>query len=418
MIENESMKSVIVIGGGIIGLCSAYYLNEAGYDVCVIDKDDFAKGASHINAGYICPSHLIPLTAPGVVVQGIKWMFNNKSPLYIKPQINSNFLQWALAFIRKANQKHVNQSIPLIKQMALSSQALYEEIRQKHSPEVAVEKNGILMLCRTEKALEHEVQLAELAKAEGLDVSILGRQALKALEPDIELDVIGGTHFHSDWHMTPHRFMQWLKDHLRSQGVEFVTAEATNITVSNYRIQQVTTREGAYDANTYVLAAGAWTRHFATAIGESLILVPGKGYSINVSRPTGIRMPAILIEKKVAITPMNGFTRFAGTMEIGGLDYNIAKQRVDAIAASTRAYYPNLDFNKEELDQASCGLRPVTHDGLPYIARAQNVSNAIICTGHGMMGWTFGPISGVLVQHLVKGSPTPFDISGLRLGRH
>lgn len=133
-------KEVIIIGGGIIGLCSAYYLQKEGHQVSIVDQSNLDSGASYVNAGYLSPSHLIPLSAPGVMKKGIKWMLNSSSPLYIKPRFELEFLKWAWAFNKSCNIKHVNKSIPLIKDIALLSQDLYDEMRQTENFKFHYEK--------------------------------------------------------------------------------------------------------------------------------------------------------------------------------------------------------------------------------------------------------------------------------------
>ncbi|HSR61540.1 MAG TPA: FAD-dependent oxidoreductase, partial [Robiginitalea sp.] len=143
--------------------------------------------------------------------------------------------------------------------------------------------------------------------------------------------------------------------------------------------------------------------HLAKKLGLKLSMQAGKGYRINVRRPTPVRMPAILMESKVAVTPMVGFTRFAGTMELSGINHQIRRNRVEAIARAATAYYEGLNFETTEIEGAACGLRPVSPDGLPYIGRARNWENVSLATGHAMMGWSLGPVTGKLISELISG---------------
>jgi len=152
-------KEIIVIGGGIIGLCSAYYLNKEGHQITVVDQSNMDAGASYVNAGYLSPSHIIPLSAPGVMIQGLKWMFDKSSPLYIKPRLNLDFLRWAWAFNKSCNQNHVNKSAPVIRDIAVLSQKLYDEIKQSEGFTYHYDKKGLLMLCQTEHMLEEEMKM-------------------------------------------------------------------------------------------------------------------------------------------------------------------------------------------------------------------------------------------------------------------
>jgi len=404
-------KSIIIIGGGIIGLCSAYYLQKEGHQVSIVDQSNLDSGASYVNAGYLSPSHLIPLSAPGVMKKGIKWMLNPSSPLYIKPRFELEFLKWAWAFNKSCNIKHVNKSIPLIKDIALLSQHLYDEMRQTENFKFHYEKKGLFMLCKTEMMLEEEIKVAEIAKNEGLDVKILEANEVKALEPNVQMDVIGASYFKCDSHSTPHEFMEDMKSYLQSNGVELYKNEKVEgLKFRNSRINTIITNKQRLSADEIVLAAGSWSNLISKKLGLKILLQPGKGYRIDSLRHTGITIPAILAEAKAAVTPMNGFTRFAGTMEIAGINSKISIKRVEAIANATKRYYPDIELTKEEKDNVACGLRPVSPDGLPYIGKSSKCENLTIATGHAMMGWSMGTATGKLVSEIISGQKTSLKI--------
>ena len=164
-------KKIIIIGGGIIGLCSAYYLQKESHQVTIIDQSNMDAGASYVNAGYLSPSHLVPLSAPGVMKKGLKWMLNPVSPLYIKPRLDADFIKWTLAFNKSCNANHVEKAIPVIKEITLLTQDLFDDIKRDENFSFQYEKKGLLMLCQTEKMLEEEIETAHIAKREGLDAS-------------------------------------------------------------------------------------------------------------------------------------------------------------------------------------------------------------------------------------------------------
>ena len=137
-------KSVIIIGGGIIGLCSAYYLQREGHKVTVVDKSDFTSGASYVNAGYITPSHIISLAAPGMINKGIKWMFNSESPFYVKPRLNYDFLKWSWAFKKSATAQKVEKAIPVIKDINLLSRELYEDLKSSGDFDFFYQHKGLI----------------------------------------------------------------------------------------------------------------------------------------------------------------------------------------------------------------------------------------------------------------------------------
>nr|WP_321232294.1 FAD-dependent oxidoreductase [uncultured Psychroserpens sp.] len=405
-------KKIIVIGGGIIGLCSAYYLQKEGYQVTVVDQSNLDSGASYVNAGYLSPSHIIPLSAPGVMKKGIKWMFNSSSPLYIKPRLEPDFLKWVWAFNKSCNSKHVNKAIPAIKSIALLSQDLYDDIKRDENFTFHYEKKGLLMLCQTEKALEEEIKTANLARQEGLDAKVMTLEDIKVMEPNTAISVKGATYYSCDSHTTPHEFMEEMKSYLKANGVQFFKNERVeDLEISNRHISAIKTNKQVLKADEFILAAGSWSHILSKKLGLKLLLQAGKGYRINTSRSTGIMIPSILAESKVAVTPMNGFTRFAGTMEIAGINHGINKVRVEAIAGAVSKYYPEIAINSEEKNNVSSGLRPVSPDGLPYIGKSSKCDNLTIATGHAMMGWSMATATGKLVSEVISNKTPSLEIN-------
>ena len=397
------MKKCIIIGGGIIGLCSAYYLQKEGHQVTVIDQSNMDGGASYVNAGYISPSHIIPLSAPGVVKKGIQWMFDPSSPFYVKPRANKDFLKWAWAFNKSCNPSHVKKAIPVIRDISVMSHELYEDIQKEKGFDFHFEKKGLLMLCQTEKMLEEEIKLAALAKEVGLEAVVMNQKELQGLESNVKLDVLGGTLYKCDSHTTPHEFMANMKSHLINIGVVLLSnEEVRDIESKEEVITGIRTDKKMYRGDEYILSAGSWTALVARKMGIRLLLQAGKGYRINVPRDTGIAYPAILAEAKAAVTPMNGFTRFAGTMEIAGISDEVNKVRIEAIANAASSYYPEVSINEEEKKFASSGLRPLSPDGLPYIGRPGKCKNLVIATGHAMMGWSMATGTGKLVSEIIS----------------
>ena len=408
------MKKCIVIGGGIIGLCTAYYLQKEGHEVTVIDQSGMDEGASYVNAGYISPSHIVPLSAPGIVKKGIQWMFDPSSPFYVKPRLDADFLRWAWAFNKSCTHKHVNRSIPVIRDIAVFSHELFEEIEKEPGFDFQFEKKGLLMLCKTEKMLEEEIKVAQLARDVHLESKVLNKEELRFMEPLVSEDVIGATYYSCDSHTTPQEFMNNMKKHLLAQGVEIKANEKVlDIQIKDSAIGKVVTSQGSYMADEYILAAGSWTGFIAKKLGMRLLLQAGKGYRINVNRDTKISLPAILAEAKAAVTPMNGFTRFAGTMEIAGISDTINPVRVKAIAKAAQDYYQDMSITHEEIEDASSGLRPLSPDGLPYIGRTQKCPNLTIATGHAMMGWTMAAGTGKLVAEIISETKTSLDLNPL-----
>ena len=327
------MKKVVIIGGGISGLCSAYYLVKEGHSVTILEQSNMTTGASFINAGYLTPSHFIPLAAPGIITQGIKWMFDSTSPFYIKPRLDLDFFKWAWLFKKSSTKSNVEKSIPVLKGLNLKSQALFENMLASLDFDFHYEKKGVLMAYSNPKSEEEEHEIAHRALNEGLDVTCLNKEELHKIQPVLSDNVIGAVHYKCDSHMTPNHFMATLKTWLEKNGVIFkINQEVKDFTVKNNQIISVATQNDVYEADDFVLASGSWTSNLASKLKLNVPIQGGKGYSMDVHRPTGITIPTILLEAKAAITPMDGFTRFAGTMEFSGNNTLVRKERVEALA--------------------------------------------------------------------------------------
>lgn len=406
------MKTCLIVGGGIIGLSSAYFLHRQGHRVMVVDQSDISTGASFVNAGYLSPSHIVPLAAPGMVAKGLRMMLNPASPFYIKPRTDKDLLRWMWYFFKSANANHVQKSIKPIADINVLSKALYKEIKQDKVLDFHLDEIGILNIFKTEKNGAHETKVADWARAQGLDVQLLNRAELKALEPHYDLDALGAVLYKCDAHTTPNVFMKNMINYLESVGVSFYrNEEVIDFKTSGNKITHVQTTFQNFQADEVVIASGSWSPRLMRKLGLNLSLQAGKGYSINVYRATNIQYPAILTEAKVAITPMQGFTRFAGTMELSGVNHNISKIRVEAIVQAAQKYYPGLVIPTQDLEKARCGLRPVSPDGLPYIGRIDTFKNVTLATGHAMLGWSMGAATGKLVSELISGQKLSMDIT-------
>ena len=405
-------KKVIVIGGGIVGLSTAFYLRAEGHEVVVLDKGTLSEGASFVNAGYLTPSHIVPLAAPGMISKGLKWMFNSSSPFYIKPRLDADLISWGWKFMRSCSKAHVQRSLSVIKDINVLSKDLYHEMHQSMDFDFHLEDRGVLMAFKTAKAEKEEFSVMQAAQDLGLDVSLIGQDEVNQLQPGVAMNIAGAYYYRCDAHTTPGVFMHQLRDNILTNGVSVHTKTTINgFEVVNNRIKKVITDQGDFEADEVVFAAGAWTEKLLKPLKIALSIQAGKGYRINVEAPTGITMPAILMESKVAVTPMQGFTRFSGTMEIAGINTSIRMNRVQAIAQASSQYYQGIAIAKEDQEQVHCGLRPLSPDGLPFIGRHSSCSNLVLATGHAMMGWSLGPGTGKLVSEIISGKKTSMDLT-------
>jgi len=402
----------LVIGGGIIGLSSAYYLRQSGWEVTVIDRTDLSDSCSYGNLGMIVPSHFVPLAAPGMIAQGIKWMFNSRSPFYVKPSLNMDLISWGLKFIKSATQENVERSAIPLRDINLLSKSLYQELSARPGFDFAMEKKGIMMYFKTEKVAEEEIHLAAKARSMGLDVETLDRNQVQALETEVKLDVLGAIHYRCDAHLYPNKLIPQLIAILKDSGVIFETNCAVEkIITGGNKIKKVITNNGVFEGDVVVMANGSWLPQLTKMAGVTIPLMPGKGYSFTLSKPgKKLNIPAILCEARVAITPMNGHMRYGGTMEIAPVNKKVNMKRVEGIVQSVPKYFPNIELNMPQEKDIWYGFRPCTPDGVPYIGFSKKINNLLIAGGHAMSGLSLGPATGKLVAELANGQPTSVNM--------
>jgi D-amino-acid dehydrogenase len=430
-------KHVLIIGAGVVGLFTGHYLLERGFRVTIVDRGSPPdQGCSFGNAGYVCPSHIIPLSAPGMVRTALRMMLNPASPFYIKPRIDAELFSWSWKFFRSATAAHVARSAPLLRDLNVASRTCYEELAAAPGNDFELKHDGLLMLCKSPQALEHEAKLADRANALGVEASVLDAKQTAQLEPAIALDILGAVYFPGDCHITPGKLMLCLRARVEEAGgtIHWNTELAGFATNGRGIISaQVAGNSGRslspgapvqgtvgvspdreIAADEFVLCAGSWSPMVARELRLKLPMQAGKGYSLTLPNPRKVpRIPSILTEARVAVTPMGQRLRFGGTMEIAGINTSISPRRVAQIVRSVPAYFPEFTTGDFAGVVPWCGLRPCSPDGLPYVGRARAFENLTIASGHAMMGISLAGITGKLVGQLLVGEKPQIDLTML-----
>ncbi len=406
---------VVIIGGGIIGLSSAWYLQQSGHEVTVIDKTDMKDNCSYGNAGYVCPSHFIPLATPGIVKQGLKWMLNSKSPFYVQPRLSWSLIDWGLKFIKAAAPENVNKAAIPLRDIAILSKKKYEEWTQLPQFGFAYETKGLLEIFQTQQGADHARYVMEKAHELGLtDTELLDYNALQQLEPHTKINAIGAVHFKCDAHLYPNKLMQQLIADLQQKGVQFRgNEEVTGFENKHGNITKVITQKVVYDADTVVIASGSWSRELAAKMKMKIPMVAGRGYSVTLENsPYKINHPAVLVEGRVALTPMDGNKiRFGGTMEITSTQTPPRMSRVEGLLQAVEKFFPEFKVPIPSMDKVWYGYRPCSADGLPYIGRTKQWKNVVMATGHGMLGLSLGAGTGKLVSEIINEQKYSMDIA-------
>jgi D-amino-acid dehydrogenase len=407
------LKSVLIVGGGVIGLTSAYFLSEAGYQVTVIDSHDFLTNCSPGNAGLIVPSHFIPLAAPGVINKALRWAFNSKGPFSVHLSPNADLLKWGYRFWRASTPERVKKAVPVLFQLNTLSKKLYKEITHA-SIETEYRETGLLMLYRTKETAHEEEESVEIANKLGIDAQMLTASEIQNKFSGTSLDVIGGVYYPCDASINPGLYVNSLITLLQKRNVRLLeNHELTDFVIKNSRIEKAVTNKGTLEFDEVVIAAGALSQNIFNKLGLKIFVQAGKGYSFIKKTKPEIKIPMILLEARVAVTPYETFTRFAGIMEIAGKAGVINNKRVAGMVESIHKFMPDITLDKPEPSAVWSGLRPCSIDGLPYIGRVEKYSNLIVATGHSMMGISLAPITGKLVEELLSGKKTSKDLASL-----
>lgn len=413
--KNE--PDVLIIGGGAIGICSAYFLADKGLSVSIVEQGEIASGCSGANAGLIVPSYSVPLAKPGALSKGLKWMLKPQNPFYIKPRIATSLFSWLWQFRKACKPQKMNQGLSVLYNLNYASSELFDNLIKRESLACNYRKDGWLMVYKTELGFQEALEETRLLLPYDIELKILSSEEALDMEPALRPEICGGIYYSGDSHLDPARFLRALAERLQERGV-FISenTEVLKFEKSGNNITAVQTTFDYFQPKQIVIAAGAWSSRLVQKLGLKLPVKPARGYSILIKRPEACpSLPLYLSETKVAVTPLEDVLRFAGTMEFVGMDFNINSRRIDAIKQAAEEYLlqiENLDIVKTWL-----GLRPCTPDGLPIISRFSGIKNLIVATGHCMLGITLAPVTGKLVSQLACDQTPDMDLNPLGVTR-
>ncbi len=414
-------RSVLVCGGGLVGLSCAYYLARDGWAVTVLERNPAGSDScAHGSAGYISPSHVLPLAPPGMVWKGLKWMTSSRSPFYIQPRLDGDLLRWAWLFARSCTPEHTARAAPLLRDLCLDGRQRYLELAAATGQTFGLQQEGLLNLCQTQQGLDHEAHgLAALANELGVEARVLDAKATAALEPGTRLAIAGSVYFPIDAHLSPRRLIPALIGQLEQLGVAFRWGTPlSGWRTAAGRVVAAQTPAGDLVADEYVLAGGSWSAAMTAGLGLRLPLQAGKGYSLTLPHPRcRLTKPLILTERRVAVTPLGDQLRFGGTMEIAGHRDRVRPERVAQIIAAAQSFLPEFTAADFAGITPWFGYRPVSPDGLPYLGRFGRYANLTAACGHAMLGVTLAPATGRLVSEVLGGRKPSVPLDLLRPDR-
>jgi len=414
---------VLILGSGVIGVTSAYYLARAGHEVTVVDRQPApAQETSFANAGEVSPGYSSPWAGPGVPVKAIKWLLMRHGPLVIWPKLDPRMWIWGLKMLRNctAERYAVNKSrmIPIAEYSRDCLRALRAEIGIKYDER----SRGTLQLFRQQKQLDHTGDDIAVLKQYGVPYEVLDRDGCIGAEPAlsrVKEKFVGGLRLPQDETGDCHIFTQALAVEAAKLGVKFMfNTSIDRLVAEGERITGVVTGAGLLQADAYVAALGSWSPRLLKPIRISIPVYPIKGYSITVPivDADGAPVSTVMDESyKVAITRLGDRIRVGGTAEISGYSASLDAARRATLDHSLTDLFPRGG----DLSEANfwCGLRPMTPDGPPIIG-ATRYPNLHLNTGHGTLGWTMACGSGRVLADLLSGRKPDIDTSALSMSRY
>lgn len=403
------MPHAVVIGGGVIGLASAYDLRSRGWDVTLLDARQPGMAASKGNMGWITPTLSEPVPAPGLVRTSLKWMLQPESPLYVRPQLDLDFIRFLLSFWRNCNAASYEAGLAATAEINRRTMDDFDALHAAGIP-FEMHKSGLLFVFRTPGHMDHFLHEMEHLKDYGYEQppEPLVGAPLREFEPVLTEAVYGGYWISKERHVRPETLTAGYARWLAAHGVDIRPGSPVlSIDHHNGMVTSLRTPEGEVTGDTFLIAAGAWSGEVAKLAGTRLPIQAGKGYSLDYSPPPfEVRHSLYLHEERVAVSPFAGTIRLGGMMELSGINERILKRRAGALAKAGHKLLRNWPA-KADAPPAWTGMRPMSPDGLPVIGFARGFHNLAVATGHAMLGITLGPTTGALVGEMLTTNTVP-----------
>lgn len=395
---------VIVLGAGITGVTTAYYLQQQGYKVAVIDRQDKSgEETSFANGGQISPSHAEPWANPTAPFQVLKWLTSKDSPLYFSPSLDTHQWRWIAKWLLECRKERCDQNTAALTVLALESKNELDRIAKKHKFKFDHKRQGILHYYRDKKSFDAALHAADVMSSMGLDISTLSQNDVFKVEPSLQAfggDIIGGTYAAGDQSGDAYKFCQEMTYFLQEMGVRFffntgiVSATKVKNTTTSITCVDLNDSERyfAFDlsAKQFVVCLGSFSYQFVKAnYGRTLDIYPAKGSSITVPVIDPSNAPTVSLtddENKLVYSRLGNRLRVAGTAELAGWDASVNVDRCRVVQDKAAKLFPvGCDWSKVEYWS---GLRPTTPSNLPYVEKLSGTNNVYLNTGHGTLGWT------------------------------
>ncbi|MEW1828037.1 FAD-dependent oxidoreductase [Streptomyces sp. NPDC088196] len=414
---------VVVVGGGVVGLCTAYYLAEAGLEVEVVERRALGSGASRGNAGWVCLSHSTPVPAPGVVRFALRSLGRPDSPLYLRPLPDPAFVRWLWRFWRSSTPAAFRRGYTAIAELNRTTFDLFDGLRAA-GVETGLTRPGMVHAFLSPAEARHHLAV-QRQMAHGRypmpDDVVTGDEA-RLLDPALTERVRAAYLVEGEGVVDPEAFARALGEALTASGVKIhEDTEAIGFRTEGDRVTALRTATGEIPCSAAVIAAGTRSSDLLGSLGHPLPLQAGKGYSFSVDLDPAPRHTLYFGERRAVASPIGPTTRIGGTMELSGNNNRLDWRRVVAVALASRQYLGRWFDDPDDLVSLIrdpwVGGRPFLPDGLPVIDRVPGHDNAFAATGHGMLGVTLGPVTGHHLAEYVRTGRRPDVLTPFRFGR-
>jgi D-amino-acid dehydrogenase len=410
----NSTDRVAVVGAGHIGIACAHYLEQQGYEVTVIDQGDIGGACSRANCGFLVPSHVLPLTTPANLAKGLKSVFQPRAPFRVRPQVRSALYKWMFQFARRCTHRQMLATGKVLQQLLDASLREYRSLL--NSPDLSCEwkDDGLLFVFQSDDALEDFSKTNALLSDEfDLQARRIDGADLGDLDAALADGLAGAYCYEDDGYLRPDKLNSAWVERLTARGVTFLDhCKLSGIEKKDGKVTGLVTPRGRIEADRYVFAVGAWSSKLASDLECDIPVEPGKDYSVTMSAPTKLpKYPMLFPEAHIGVTPFSDSFRIGSMMEFAGFDDSIPAFRIEQLIDSARPY---LDISPAPvIEDKWYGWRPMTWDGLPIVGRVPRLSNALLATGHNMLGLTLAPVTGKAIADLVAEKPATLPLDAL-----
>ena len=401
---------MVVVGGGVVGLCVAYYLGAAGVPVEVVERSGLAAGASWGNAGWVCLSHSAPVPAPGVIRYALRSLGRPDSPLYVRPGRDPGLLAWLWRFWRSSRRSAFRRGYATVAELNRPTFELYDGLRDS-GVDTSLRRTGLVHAFLSVNEARHHLALQRdmaAGRYEVPDDVVVGSTAHE-LDPSLSPEVTAAYLVPGEGVVDPVRLVRSLADVVSTGGGKIhENVEVTGFARAGDALTAVRTSQAEIPCSGVIVATGMWTQRVLRGLGHRLPLQAGKGYSFSIELDPAPRRALYFGDRRIVASPIGGTTRIAGTMELSGDNRRLDWRRIVAIANGSRHYLGPWFADPDDLvgliRDPWVGARPFLPDGLPLTDRLPGLSNCYVTTGHGMLGVTLGPASGkALAEYLLTG---------------